>query len=94
MTFDAKEIGHRIKRRRVELHISPTKAALDLNVSLDHLRKLEVGLRSPSLELLLLLSDYFGVTTDFLLKGSQAQAALHKELNVIIERLVELERTL
>ena len=84
----------RLKELRAEKNLSQMQLSKLTGLSAGAIGFWETGKRIPNALAIITLAKYFGVTTDFLLKGSQAQAALHKELNVIIERLVELERTL
>lgn len=74
----------------------------DLNISADHLSKLEQGKRMCSFELLLAISEYFQVPTDFLLKGTyvsaqeikNARRQRRQELHSVIEKLCEIEEQL
>lgn len=91
MIFDAKETGQRIRTRRNELKISPTKAALDLHVSPDYLRKIELGHRNPSIDLLLSLSEYLDVSMDYLTKGNRRSRALHTEIDDVIKKLTAIQ---
>ena len=55
-----------IRKKRV---YSQLKVAMDLNISREALSYYETGKRSPDLEMLLLLSRYFGVSIDYLITG-------------------------
>ncbi len=48
---------------------SQLKVAMDLSISREALSYYENGKRSPDLEMLVQMSDYFGVTVDYLIKG-------------------------
>ncbi len=90
-TFNAKETGKRIRNCREELCLTIVQTAFSLSVTPDHLRKIERGERNPSLDFLLAASDYFDVSTDFLLKGMPAAKAPKEEISKIIEALITLK---
>ena len=69
MTLNHKEIGHRIAKIRLENGLTQEKLARTLNISTEHLGRIETGKRSVSIELLADLSFYFNVSTDYILFG-------------------------
>ena len=54
---------------RKEKNLNQLKVALDLNISREALSHYENGKRSPDVEMLCKLSDYFNVSIDFLING-------------------------
>ena len=50
---------------------SQLKVAMDLNMSRESLSYYENGKRSPDIETLLILSDYFDVSIDYLITGKE-----------------------
>ncbi len=62
-------IGLKIIRKRKKL--SQLKVALDLNISREALSHYENGKRSPDIQMLKILSKYFGVSIDFLINGQE-----------------------
>jgi len=91
MYFDTKAFGQRLQTLRNEKGFTQLELAEELNVSLPHLKKLESGERSCSIESLLELSHYFGVTTDYLLRGIVRDEAAEKErLLEVIEVLTAI----
>ena len=58
-----------LKKIRKLKKLTQQKVALDLNVSRECLSYYENGKRQPSLELLVLMSDYFNVSIDYLITG-------------------------
>ena len=50
---------------------SQLKVAMDLSISREALSYYENGRRSPDIQMLLLLSDYFDVSIDFLIRGTE-----------------------
>lgn len=50
---------------------SQLKVAMDLSISREALSYYETGKRSPDLHMLRMLSDYFGVSIDYLINGRE-----------------------
>ena len=69
MRFDAKEFGGRIRDLRKKQGITQEQLSIMLNVSANHLAKVETGSRCCSIELLQDLSSCLKVRTDYLLNG-------------------------
>ena len=62
-----------LKQIRKQKSYSQQKVALDLNISREALSYYENGQRSPNLEMLVSMSDYFHVSIDYLIKGKDFQ---------------------
>lgn len=90
MTIDPKATGKRIRQERINNGLSLEKASIDMNVSLEHLKKIETGHRSPSLDLILLIAGYYHVSVDYLLTGCFCTENLHMEIRRIIHDLQKL----
>ena len=60
-----------LRKIRLQKGYSQLKVAMDLAISREALSYYENGRRSPDLEMLLLLSDYFDVSIDFLITGKE-----------------------
>ena len=60
-----------LKKIRKERKLNQLKVALDLNISREALSNYENGKRSPDIEMLLKLSEYFGVSIDYLIRGKE-----------------------
>ena len=56
---------------RKERKLNQLKVALDLNISREALSHYENGKRSPDVQMLRTLSDYFNVSIDFLINGHE-----------------------
>lgn len=69
MRYDLKECGKRIKQFRKERGLTQEQLAEKLNVSQNTIAKIESGLRRPSIDFLLELSEFFGVSTNYLVLG-------------------------
>ena len=53
---------------------SQLKVAMDLNISREALSYYENGKRSPDIQMLLRLSEYFNVSVDYLITGKEFKA--------------------
>ena len=60
-----------LKLIRKQKRYSQLKVALALNISRESLSYYKNGKRSPDIETLKLLSDYFNVSIDFLINGKE-----------------------
>ena len=58
-----------LKEIRKKKHYSQLKVAMDLSVSREALSYYENGQRSPDVEMLVKLSQYFNVSIDYLILG-------------------------
>lgn len=62
-------IGLKIVRKQKKY--SQLKVALDLSISREAISYYENGKRSPDMEMLVRLSEYFNVSIDFLITGKE-----------------------
>lgn len=60
-----------LKKIRKQKKLSQLKVAMDLSISREALSYYENGKRSPDVQMLLLLSDYFDVSIDYLIRGEE-----------------------
>ena len=67
MSIDVGMIGLKLIRKKRKF--SQLKVALDLNISREALSHYENGRRSPDIEMLRKMSDYFNVSIDYLING-------------------------
>ena len=58
-----------LKKIRKERKLSQFRLALDLDISREAISYYENGKRSPDVEMLVKLSEYFNVSIDYLIKG-------------------------
>ena len=65
-------INDRILTLRTQAGISQQRLADDLNLSRRAISLWETGRRTPDIQSVLLLADYFQVSLDYLVKGSRA----------------------
>lgn len=62
-----KEFGERLKELRTDKNISTIKLGKEIGVDGTTVLRWESGVMSPTIEKLVLLCKYFGVSADFLL---------------------------
>ena len=60
-----------LKMIRKQKKYNQLKVAMDLSISREALSHYENGKRSPDIDMLVLLSDYFNVSIDFLITGKE-----------------------
>lgn len=93
--YNANEFGKRLKLLRENAGLTQEKLADVLHISVTHEGKLEKGSRTPSVDLLLQISDYFSASVDYLLKGkSHPTDGMKKAVQAAIRELQRLERLL
>jgi transcriptional regulator with XRE-family HTH domain len=63
-------IGRRVQDSRQKLGLTQEQLAKELDVTHQHISRLEAGQASPSLELVVKLAQRLGLTTDALLTGT------------------------
>lgn len=84
--IDMIKVGERIAERRRELNISQQEACTWLGVSQNHYSRIENGHAGMSLELLIDISNYLHLSTDYILTGEYATDAFP----AVIEKLNKL----
>ena len=60
-----------LKLIRKQRKLNQLKVAIDLNISREALSHYETGKRSPDMQMLRRLSEYFNVSIDFLINGKE-----------------------
>ena len=71
MYFNQDDFGKRLQQLRKDKDMIQEDLAPELYISIEYLKKLETGKRRPSLDLLISISEYFDVSTDYLLTGKE-----------------------
>ena len=93
MYYDQKESGKRIAELRKEKGLTQDQLAEKLNISTSNLGKLERGLQSFSIDLLIEIGFFFGVSTDYLLLGcSIPNYDAGKEVDSLVTQLQALKK--
>lgn len=95
MYFDPAETGKRIKAIREAKGMTQMKFAEKLNISRSYMNKIEKGTKTASIDLLIEIAVYGGVTLDYLVLG-QSLAAIQVKANIqrMRESLDILEQSL
>ena len=60
-----------LKEIRKKKRLSQLKVAMDLSISREVISYYENGKRSPDVDMLLTLSNYFNVSIDYLIRGEE-----------------------
>ena len=60
-----------LREIRIKKGYTQLKVAMDLNISREALSYYENGKRSPDLQMLILMSEYFDVSIDYLITGKE-----------------------
>lgn len=80
MYFDQAKFGGRLRTLRKRRRMTQETLAGALNISIDHLSKIEHGKRGVSIDLLLDISEALDVSLDYLLKGTIHTSLQMKDL--------------
>lgn len=92
MYYDQKESGKRIAKLRKERGLTQEQLAEKLNISTSNLGKLERGLQGLSIDLLVEIRCFFGVSTDYILFGEEIQRQeVIADIDSVIAKMVELK---
>lgn len=87
---DGNGFGNRLKYLRSMFNVSQEKLAEHIGCSMQYIYFIESGKRKPSIDTLLSLSEYFGVSVDYLLKGNNDGAG--DILDSILKDFTPLQR--
>ena len=95
MSVDIVAIGKRIKELRRTQGLTQDQLCERLSISDSHLRKMERGDRSASIDLYIEIAQELGVSLDYLVLGKQNSAhVLKQEIRSLKAFLDDLERKL
>lgn len=81
--YDIVETGNRIKELRKQKEKTQEQVAADVGINAKTYQAIEQGKRGASIDTLLLLSEYFKVSMDFLVKGVDRVSALDLQLSAM-----------
>ena len=89
-------LGNRIRTLRLERHLSQTEVAQRVGVSKSMISSYELDSRAPSYEILVKISAFFSVTTDYLLGVEKARSVsvegLKAEELEVVTNIIEVLR--
>ena len=89
MQFIMKEFGLRITKLRIERGYTQERLADALNVDRTHISKLEAGTRACSIDLIIQLAAFFGVSLDYLILGKK-EVSHNSSIAADVERAISL----
>lgn len=84
------EFGKRLKYQRAMFNISQEKLAEIIGCSTQYIYQIESGRCKPSIDTLLSISEYFGTSIDYLLKGNDNNS--NDILDSILKEFTPLQR--
>lgn len=87
MSIDDKQIGQRMRARRIELGLSVTRVAMELNFTVEHYRMLETGTRKQTLATIASFSELYHISTDYLICGYSNEDQIRSALETIVSLL-------
>ena len=95
MYFDQVVFGQRIKALRKKHGMTLYQMADELDISFEHYRRIEKGQHGCSIELLIDISEFFNVSTDYLLTGKSFESLyIRKKLSEAQEILLSIQESL
>lgn len=93
--FDVTEFAARLSALRKARGMTQEEMAEALNISLEHLSKMERGKRKPSIDLIVAMACYFHVSTDYLLTGkNHDRVDSRTKLLDVITQLTEIAKSM
>ena len=91
MQYDTKASGKRIKQLRQEMNLSQEQLAEKLNVSQNMVAKIECGLRRPSVDFLIELTEFFETSIHYIVLGTSKEATDKKrQIEEAIEQIDQM----
>lgn len=73
--YDIVESGKRLKELRISAGKTQEQTAVDMGIGIKTYQAVEQGQRGGSVDTLLLIAEYFGVSLDYLVKGVEAASS-------------------
>lgn len=93
MYYDVRKCGSRIQKLRMKKGMTQEQLSIRLNASLSMISKVEQGTKGVSIDFLIVLSEFFEVSTDYLLFGYVVQQkSLSEDLEILHAEMDKLEK--
>ena len=89
MGFNQKLSGQRIQEARMSRGITQEEFAEEIDVSPSYYQKLEQGVRTCSLDILVSIAEHLNVSTDYLLTGKRSSTKEIKKALMESSRLLQ-----
>ncbi len=95
MYYDNKKSGKRIQQLRKDIDLTQEQLADNLNISHSTMGRIERGSQGISIDLLIEVAAYFGVSLDYILLGREMQTdKLKNKIRAMMKQLEEVEKLL
>ena len=102
MAYDIKESGARIRKLRIQSGYTQEKLAEALNVDQSYYGRIETGKRGCPVDIFVQISDLFGVSLDYLIRGRSDSdlfgradvAQLKSDIEKLVEQLQQFKTSL
>ena len=95
MGLDKVACGKRIKELRIQHGLTQYQLADQLGIFEKHVSKLELGQHRGSIDLMIQISEFFGVALDYLLLGKKYHAdEFNSEYMDILDKMLQLKNKL
>ena len=91
--MDVKKIGMFIQTERKKLNLTQDELAQKICVSNKAVSKWESEQSTPDLEKVIIMSDFFGVTTDYILKGIEPVTDKEQKSKEIASKILYISST-
>jgi transcriptional regulator with XRE-family HTH domain len=92
--FNSKETVARIRDLRIARGLTQEQLSERIGYNRTHISRVECGARSCSIDLLITLAEFFGVSLDYLILGKACESSVADDLNDIIEKLKIVQKKL
>lgn len=89
--YSIEESGKRLKGLRINAGRTQNEVAEDIGVSRETIARIEAGKRGTTVDMIDMMAEYYGVTTDYIINGKEDKKMVIDEL---LERLPENKREL
>ena len=89
MGFNCEQFGVRVRALRKEKDITQAELAAVLNVESHYVSRIERGMSSCSIEVIIVLSKVLGVSIDYLVVGKE-YSSVKEQLEAVINQLEKI----
>lgn len=95
MSLDTTACGKRVRQLRRQQNLTQLALCERLSISEPYLRKIESGERSASIDLYIEIAEFFQVSLDYLILGTnQSSGAFKSKIHTVIELLLEIDQSI
>jgi transcriptional regulator with XRE-family HTH domain len=92
--FNSKETVARIRDLRTARGLTQEQLSELIGYGHNYIARVECGSRSCSIDLLITLAEFFGVSLDYLILGKTCEPTIASDLDDIIKRLQKVRKLL